>query len=113
MKRKVSIVKRLAVIGVLMPFVTAGCRDEEARPAPGEKVEAAVICLDCKATTNLTLAHYVGNESWPKTCPTCKKTGVFPYQNCANCGQPVPLKDPKTGRFGYPEQCPSCQRKWE
>ena len=89
-----------------------GCKASEQPSAQSPPIKT--VCLSCKSLGNLTIDKPVREEPWPKPCPSCKKVAVYAYRKlCGNCSEPVPLKDPATGGFGYPTRCPSCKKKWE
>ncbi len=100
----------IAVVLVLLMLI--GCRQKAAVPEGGSQ-PVSVVCTACQMTGTLSLPKYAADETWPKPCSRCQKQAVYAYINCSRCGRPVPLKDPRTGGFGYPRLCPNCNRKWE
>ena len=103
--------RRLITI-MLLTLPAAGCN--KAPPAaPAAPVSTPVMCVECKNKTTMDLNRYLDQESWPKACPSCRKAAVYPYVICVSCAEAMPLRDPSTGRFGYPARCPLCKKKWE
>jgi hypothetical protein len=93
-------------------LATTGCKQKGAVPEGGTHT-ASVVCTDCNTTSTLSLTKYPADDIWPKECAHCRKPAVYPYIMCSRCARPVPLKDARTGGYGYPRVCPHCGRKWE
>lgn len=93
-------------VGILLG---AACdKAGDGAPATGPH-ETPVLCTRCNTTNVLHLARPAGEESWPKKCPSCSRSGAYACMACPSCRAPVPLVDPRTRGFGRPAACPGCK----
>lgn len=97
-------------VGMLL---SAACdKDKDGSPAAGRH-ETPVLCTRCNTTNVLHLARPAGEESWPKKCPSCSRSGAYASETCPSCGAPVPLVDPRTRGYGRPTACPGCGKSMQ
>ena len=94
-------------------FAVGACKDEDASAPTAGAHETKIACVYCKAEGTLFLPSVVEEESWPKKCPSCKRSGAFPCGECKQCGGAVALMDTRTWRLGTPEVCPHCGKPWQ
>ena len=71
-----------------------------------------VVCSACGFRGTINVGPTPGSEEWPRECPDCHKKHLYPARPCPSCGKPIPMKDPNAEKFGYPDRCPSCGRKY-
>jgi hypothetical protein len=99
--------KKIAIVVTAVVVVAAAIwmvRDKE--PA----VERPVVCAYCGYTGAAEAGDYIVPENWPSECPKCHKKQLYLSRVCPDCRKAIPLKDPKSDKFGYPKVCPYCTK---
>lgn len=101
-----------ALVGALLvSLFTIGCGDKGADGETPQQFDIKIVCEKCGATDVAKVSDALSNLAWPIDCPKCDTAAAYHYVECISCGKPVPQKDPQTGQFGSPENCPHCGRQ--
>ena len=91
----------------------AGCGRDTPSQTGSKAQTLEVICTRCGAQATLQIAGAAKDETWPKPCPSCKRSGAYPSGKCSQCGKLVPFMDPRTRGYAVPQTCPHCGRPWQ
>jgi hypothetical protein len=109
----VSVGRPATTVFALGVVFLGACRHKQEQSAAAGSHQVPIICTRCEATGTLTLASEAERVSWPKACPSCKRWAAYASGKCKDCGKLVPLRDVRTGGFGYPPICPFCGKPWQ